>query len=823
MLTTENRFGDLIQRLQFGVLIFSPAGDLITANDVAATVLGVTPEEFARRSLFDPSWTVLGEDGTPIEPEDRPSARLLATGEGVRDMVLGVRKPDSGEVVWLLVSVDALRNDGDEIDQVVCTFVDITDRQRIAQDLRIKEAQQEAVAALGQMALRGIPLDRLRDEATRRLADVLRVPFSTVLQREGDGRLRLLGGVGWSPDVIGTFVVEPTFDTQAGYTLLTQGPALVEDVETETRFGIAPVIFEHGISSALSVVIPGGAEPNGVMSVFSRESRAFSEEDIAFAQSMANVLGAVIERERVEAERDQAREQADVERARLRNLVARAPAAIALLRGPHAIYELINPRYVELLGNRDYIGRPAREVFAEMADSPLLQLGERVFTTGEPFYGNEFPVEIPSSPGQRPREYSLNLVIQPTFNAAGEVDGVISYAFDVTAQVVARRRAEHLAAQRDAILTQTAESVVIADADGRIVFANAAACAMLGQDPTGATLDRYPDAFRAYDEDGNQATAETTALGRALLHRESVLGAQRRVVRPDGTAIVAVGNAVPLFGEDGSFLGAVATYRDVTREHRMAQQKSDFLSAAAHDLKGPLTTIKGHAQLLLRRARRADMMESARVIADAERIEATATRMANLITELLDVTRIELGHPLDLTTRPVDLVPLVREVVDEQTRAGTDDRTVLEIESESLVGMWDELRLRRVVANLLSNALKYSPAGGTVTVRLSARESDGHPYAELEVCDTGIGIPEADLPHVFRRFYRAGNIPSGTEGSGIGLAGVRQIVEQLQGRVGIKSVEGQGTTVRVCLPLESSEEANGVGLHGEPGMGPDHG
>src|SRR5438270_137645 len=121
MLQTENRFEELIQRLQIGVLVLGPDGELVTANDVAPKLLNITPDEFARRGIFDPSWTVVREDGSPFEVKDRPNVRALATREAVHDVVLGVRKPHSQEIVWLLANVDPIRGDNGVLEEVVCT------------------------------------------------------------------------------------------------------------------------------------------------------------------------------------------------------------------------------------------------------------------------------------------------------------------------------------------------------------------------------------------------------------------------------------------------------------------------------------------------------------------------------------------------------------------------------------------------------------------------------------------------------------------------------------------------------------------------------
>ena len=120
--------------------------------------------------------------------------------------------------------------------------------------------------------------------------------------------------------------------------------------------------------------------------------------------------------------------------------------------------------------------------------------------------------------------------------------------------------------------------------------------------------------------------------------------------------------------------------------------------------------------------------------------------------------------------------------------------------------MWDADRLTRVLENLVANAVKYSPAGSTVVVRVDFEEAPNGPLAVLSVADQGVGIPAADLPHIFERFRRGGNVAGRIAGSGLGLWGSQRIVAQHGGTITIDSAEGSGTTVTVRLPLEAGAE-----------------
>jgi signal transduction histidine kinase len=247
----------------------------------------------------------------------------------------------------------------------------------------------------------------------------------------------------------------------------------------------------------------------------------------------------------------------------------------------------------------------------------------------------------------------------------------------------------------------------------------------------------------------------------------------------------------------------VASMRDVSERRAFERTQEEFLSTVAHDLKNPLAAVRGQAQLLRRRLRKGDALAPEKILAGIEGIDAGAQRMGSMIDDLVDVFRLRGGQPLDLRRQPVDLVDLVRRSVEEADRV--DERHWLRTVSAeaSLVGLWDGARLERVMANLLSNAIKYSPNGGDITVTVRRETRDGEQWAVLAVEDQGVGIPPADLPFVFERFRRAGNA-GGFGGSGIGLSGVRLIVEGHGGTVAAESVEGQGSVFTVRLPIEES-------------------
>jgi signal transduction histidine kinase len=165
-----------------------------------------------------------------------------------------------------------------------------------------------------------------------------------------------------------------------------------------------------------------------------------------------------------------------------------------------------------------------------------------------------------------------------------------------------------------------------------------------------------------------------------------------------------------------------------------------------------------------------------------------------------------MGRPLLLDREEMNLAELVQQVAAEYKPAAERHEIRVDIESPESIGEWDRPRLERVLSNLVSNAIKFSPDGGRITVRVRDERHGDVPWVAIEVEDQGVGIPANDLPHVFERFFRASNVTGTIEGTGRGLAGASQIVEQHGGTLTVESREGQGSTFTVLLPLVADVE-----------------
>ena len=229
------------------------------------------------------------------------------------------------------------------------------------------------------------------------------------------------------------------------------------------------------------------------------------------------------------------------------------------------------------------------------------------------------------------------------------------------------------------------------------------------------------------------------------------------------------------------------------------RMRDQLVASVSHDLKNPLTAISGQVQVLqLLSARGRDELPPERLLESLDAISGTARRMATLINELLDAVHLQAGLPIELRRRPTNLANLAQQVITNHQQATEKHSFRLDGLQSGPIGEWDPDRLERVLDNIVSNAIKYSPNGGDILVEV-ARDRG---WAVLSVQDHGVGIPTADLPHVFERYRRARNVSAKFAGTGLGLAGAKDLIELHGGSISVTSVEGGGSKIVVRLPLK---------------------
>ena len=387
----------------------------------------------------------------------------------------------------------------------------------------------------------------------------------------------------------------------------------------------------------------------------------------------------------------------------------------------------------------------------------------------------------------------LRLRALPICDTDGAVVLVIVQFEDLTEQHRTREERERLLAERDAVLRQSPAGIIICGPDGRFRLVNEAAVRIWGGRPAeSAPLDW--SAYRAFTPDGEPLPPERAPLARALTG-ETVEAEELQVERFDGGTGTLLAGAAPLRNPDGSLLGAVMVFADVSHFRELERLRDQFISVAAHELRTPLTTLLGYSQLLSRRVKIGATREQ--LEAGTENILRAGRRLDVLVNQLVDVARLERGS-LVLLRKPCDLAAIARRSIEDV--AFRYPRPTFTLDAPAAVeGEWDGGRLEQVLSNLLDNAVKYGHANGTVTLRLEETPE----AVAVTVENEGGGLEEPELRRVFDRYFRASLHQQGpTPGMGLGLFTAREVVQAHGGAIRAGNRPGGGLTVTFTLPRE---------------------
>jgi two-component system, OmpR family, phosphate regulon sensor histidine kinase PhoR len=346
-----------------------------------------------------------------------------------------------------------------------------------------------------------------------------------------------------------------------------------------------------------------------------------------------------------------------------------------------------------------------------------------------------------------------------------------------------RDRLDELTEERDRagqVLDALDDGVLLLDGAGRLLVANPAARAWFG----------LPDDLRpGLPAQRVLGVRQVNVLAEEAAEARAPVVGNLTLVFPEPRALAM--RAFPL-ADRGPTGRIVVTMTDITQRRRLEVLRRDFVANASHELRTPVAAVRALAETLLTAL--PDDPEAGRRF--AERIAREAERLDVLARDLLDLSRVERGT---LHVEPVDLVGLAKEVLGGYEDLAAERRVRLRSELRPQLSVrGDRAQLGLLVSNLLDNALRHTPAKGTVCLRLDASES----RAVIQVADSGEGIPAGELSRVFERFYRVDKARTRqTGGTGLGLAIVRHVAEAHGGTVGVDSELGRGSTFTVTLPV----------------------
>lgn len=666
---------------------------------------------------------------------------------------------------------------------------------RIEIELHNRLRQQEAVAELGLFALKSADLQELLKNVVQTVARVLDTELCKVLELQPDGKSLLLrAGVGWKEGLVGHATVATEVDSQAGFTLLSNEPVIVADLQTESRFRGPSLLQEHGVVSGLSVVIHGDKWPFGVLGAHTRQARAFSRDDASFVQSVANILGGFIERRRVHM--------------LYRQLVESVEDYAILTLNPAGLVTTWNIGAERLSGFRSdqMIGRPVASFYPPdeaAAGKPEQELTEAVA---------QGRIE---HEGWRLRHDGTRFFARCSTIALKDERGILCGFSRVVRDITAQRREEE---SLRSVVDHSVDAIFTIDEQGLIQSCGGAVQRIFGHcccDLVGQNINLLmPEPLRN-EHGGYLRNYLRTGFARIMGSVREVTG-----IRKDGVPI-PLEIVITEFRLDGQrfftgILRDISPRKQLEAQLRQSQKMEAFGQLAggvAHDFNNLLTIISGYSELVLKNLRADD--PSRGFISEVHR---AGERAASLTRQLLAFSRQQVLEPkvLDLNAVVADTEKMLRRLIGEDIHL----HTVLAPRLDRV--NVDPGQIEQVVLNLAVNARDAMPEGGKLTIETANTEVDeiyaqtnkdlkpGR-YVMLTVSDTGCGMSDEVKARIFEPFFTTKGPGKGT---GLGLATVFGVIKQSGGHIKVYSEPGHGTSFKIYLPVVNEKIPSSRSLHG---------
>ena len=663
--------------------------------------------------------------------------KTITAGKEWRGEFLNKKK--NGELYWEMVSISTIKNNQGEITHYLALKEDITKRKKAEEDLRESEAHYRS---LFENMLNGFAYCRM-------IYDDRGIPIDFIYCRTNRAfakltKLRNVVGKKVTEVIQGIKESNPELFEIYGRVALTGKP---ETFETEVK-------------------------PLGIwfsISVYSPKKKYF----IA-------IFDNITKRKELEMTLKKSEE-------RYKTLVEASPDCIKLFDKEGKLV------YINNAGLKEHQLKSREEI--KTWDFLSCIAGEDLTKVKEAFNkavrGQENTIEVRHTPNGSLREVCL-LTLAPKINEKNEVE----YIFGVSRDISILKRTEgnlRESERRFRLMADGSPMIIwVTDSFGHLQFVN-----KTYRDFFGVTLEQIKD-------DKWQAVVHledmTEYVGRFKdsFSKQKPFSAQARVRRADGEWRWIESRAEPRFSSQGKFLGYIGVSPDITERKRIEQRKDEFLSIASHELKTPVTSIKGYGQILQHLLKQNVQGGSLTILT---KLDFQINKLTTLVNDLLDVTRIQAGK-LQLREELFDFTALVNEVVEDMQRTTQQHKIIKKLGKATKTVYGDRNRIEQVLINLIANAIKYSPATDKIIVSANTDKE----RVIFSVKDFGLGIPKDSQEKIFERYYRASSIDENAiAGLGLGLYISNEIIKRQQGKIWFESATGKGSTFFFSLPLQKQK------------------
>lgn len=569
-----------------------------------------------------------------------------------------------------------------------------------------------------------------------------------------------------------------TGKTHIGYNI--KGPVFIEGQLNEGYFDATykAVLNDQGeITGVMVVAIDVTEKRLGIL----REQELLEELTVTNEELMASNEELAVSQEHLVTVNHHLSEN----ESRFRKLIKESPNAIAILRGPELIIDGANNKILAIWGKDiSVIGKPLLLALPELKGQPFPDLLARVYATGEPYYGNEAKISMLHD-GVLTDMY-VNFTYQP-IGQAGEFKDIMIVANEVTEQVLARQSVDEINQRLQIALDASKLGSTEVDLATGIMQSTDQFKANYGYQPH--ETFNYPDLFNAMLPEYRETVK---ALVQTAMDKNEVYTAEYPVTWPDGSVHWISAHGRPRFDENGKPRSMVGMTADITETRLFQQRKDDFLSIASHELKTPITSLKASLQLLDRIKDKPFAPLHTKLIEQSNR---SMEKMSVLVDDLLNMNRMAEGQ-LHLKKTTFNISDMLQQCCNH---VRVEDQYDLIIEGDKdLEIRADEHRIDQVVVNFVNNAVKYAPDSRKIFLIIE-KEGD---YARISVKDNGPGIPEHIMPHLFDRFYRVNHDGQTYTGLGLGLYICSEIIKKHDGKIGVESELGKGSTFWFTIPLQ---------------------